>query len=163
MKLNHCCCPILRRGAPCFPASCGTQETTVGASKAGRRATFKCPACSGVGRGLGAPPRRSGEQQRTLPCLAAATTTSSSQAQAAPRALEAATSEAAAPREVSPATCRGQRASQGRWRRRGSKAVSTSPLAVGDLWPLSCLPAHKQHKDIRRTDARNIAVPTTDL
>ena len=73
MKLNHCCCPILRRGAPCFPASCGTQETTVGASKAGRRATFKCPACCGVGRGLGAPPRRSGEQQRTLPCLAAPT------------------------------------------------------------------------------------------
>ena len=64
------------------------------------------------------------------------------QAQAAPRALEAATSEAAAaPQEVSPATSRGQRASQGRWigaERLESRLVPLiSPLlAVGDLWPL---------------------------
>ena len=98
----------------------------------GRRALFKCPAC-GVG-GLGAPPWRAGEDIALA--LTGRAPAWAAQAQAAPRALEAATSEAAAPREVSPATSRGQRASQGRWRRRGSKAVSTSLLAVGDLWPL---------------------------
>ena len=83
------------------------------------------------------------------------------QAQAAPRALEAATSEAAAaPQEVSPATSRGQRASQGRWigadeARKPSCTSHLTSRLLATSGPSSCLSPHKQHKDIPRTDGRS--------
>ena len=122
--------------------------------------------CSGVGRGLGAP-TRSGEQQRTLPCRLARAPTTSKQAALRPRQRRGHWRQQPVKQQRPGRFLRQRPEDRGQVKGDGGAEEARKLLPATRLLatsgPSTCLSsAHKQHKDIRRTDAsRNIAVPTS--